>query len=92
MTAPAAKGMPAWCRRILQGKGFSFDSSPAQAWKSRWVFSSSASSAAATPSPRAKASFLPPGASASVVRCRRWNLMCKSLDDAEEETQATPAG
>ena len=92
MTAPAMKGTHALHMRILRVKVFSFDISSAQTWKSHWVFSSSASSAAMKPSGRAKASLCLPGVCASVMRPWRWNLMCNSLDDAEEKMQNIPAG
>lgn len=77
---------------ILPIKVLLFNISPAQTWKSCWVFSFYASSAAVKPSGRAKASLCLPGISANMMRPWRWNLMCNSLDDAEEKMQNLPAG
>lgn len=92
MVAPAVKGTHTSHMHILPTKVLVFDISPAQTWKSCWVFSFSASPAAVKPSGRAKASLCLPGISANMMRPWRWNLMCNSLDDAEEKMQNLPAG
>lgn len=91
MTAPATKDTHALHMHILWVKVFSFDISPVQTWKSYWFFSSSASSAAMKPSGRAKGSLCLPSISSSVMWPWRWNLMCNSLDNAEEKMQNIPA-
>lgn len=57
MVAPAVKCTRTWSTHILPIKVLLFNISPAQTWKSCWVFSFSASSAAVKPSGRAKASL-----------------------------------
>lgn len=92
MTAPVIEGTDTLCTCILLVKVFLFHIGPTQTWKSLWVFSSSASSSTIKPSGRAKASLCLPGISGIVMWPWRWDLMCNSLDDAEENVQNIPTG